>query len=401
MNRPVRIQLVLFAITAVVALVVGSTYALGSQSLRGSIDVHATMADASNIGVGTGVTYRGVAVGSVADVSVTAGGAEVRIALDPDTRVPVGSTASVTSNSALGIQTLDISPTTERGPYLTDGDSLDVPPELAPVRLDELLTRMAALAESIDPASITSIGETFSAAVGGTGTQLQQLFDDADTLSRMLDEHAPALANIVDRSVPMLDTLASRSDALPGAARAADDVTQQLLAQEPSLIYLLDRSPDALARTQRLLDDTRGTVGALMTNLVTVTGVLAERTPALDALLIAMPETLGKLTSIVHGDRGDFTLVGTQGPVCWYDTPRRVVGDTTPREANLNLYCPPGDDLEQRGAQNAPRPNDLGLSGSTVPGSVTGPPIAENPLLVPTGVEALNYWKQLLEGVRK
>lgn len=401
MNRPVRIQLILFVVTAVIAVAVGTQYALGAQSLRGSIDVNASMTDAVNLGVGAGVTYRGVSVGAVSDIDVTSSGADVHIALDPDTRVPVGSIARVTSNSALGIQTLDIMPTSSDGPYLADGDRIDVPPELAPVQLDAILTRMASLAESVNPESITTLSDALATGLGDNGNELRALLDDADTLTRMLDVQAPALARIVDAGLPMQAAVAARADGLVTAAAVARDVTGQLLAQEPSLIYLLDRSPDALARTQQLLDDTRGSVGALMTNLVTVTGVLGDRTPALSALLVALPETLEKLTSIVHGDRGDFTLVGTQGPVCWYDTPRRAVGDESPRDPNLSLYCPPGDDLSARGAQNAPRPNDLGLSGATTAGNTIGPAIVDDPVLIPTGLEALDYWKKLLEGVQK
>lgn len=401
MSRGVRIQLVLFVVTAVLAVVVGSNYALGSQSLRGSIDVMAPMTDAMNLGVGAGVTYRGVAVGTITDISVVPHGATAHLALDPGISIPVGSTAKITTSSALGIMSLDIMPSTADGPFLSDGDTLDVPPELHPLQLDELLTQMAALADSIDPASITTLSETAGTALTGTGTALNQLLDDVDTLSLLLESHAPALANIVDSSLPMLDAAAAQADGVAGAATAAREVTQQLLAQEPSLIYLVDRSPDALERTSRLLDDTRGTVGALMTNLVTVTDVLGDRTPALSAFLTTTPETLGKLTSVVHGDRGDFTLVATQGPVCWYDTERRTVGDESPRNPNLSLYCPPGEDLAQRGSANAPRPNDLGLSGATSPGNVTGPPIVDDPLLIPTGVEALDYWKKLLEGVQK
>ncbi|MBY6410792.1 MCE family protein [Rhodococcus sp. BP-252] len=399
MRRTVRIQLALFAVTSVVAVLVGTHYVVGPHLLRSSIAVTATMPDAMNLGVGAGVTYRGVAVGEITDITVTDTGVELAIGLDPDTRVPVGSTAKVTDASALGIRTLDIVPTTDAGPYLADGGALVVRPEDQPRELGDLLVEMSSLVESIDPDSITTLGETFGTALDGTGPALRRLLDDVDTLSRMLEEQAPALANIVDAGLPMLDAVASRADGLPGSAAAVRDITGQLRAQEPSLIYLLDRSPDALTRTQVLLDDTRGTFGALLTNLVSVTGVLADRTPATTALLDAMPTTLGKLTSIVHGDRGDFTLVATQGPVCWYDTPRRSVGDESPREPNLNLYCPPGPDLAGRGSANAPRPNDLGAGDATQPGNVTGPPIADDPLLIPTGVEALDYWKRLLEGV--
>ncbi|OZF05138.1 MCE family protein [Rhodococcus sp. 15-2388-1-1a] len=403
MRRPVTVQLILFAITSVVALVAGTVYALGPSALQGSITVTATTTDAANLGVGAGVTYRGIEIGRVTDVALSADGlgADIAVSLDPDASVPVGSPARVTDSNALGIQTLDIVPTTAEGPYLVDGDTLTVDDADRPRRLDEVITSISTLVDSIDPATVSSLTQTMGTALDGTGPALGRVIDDVDTLTRMLDAQAPALADILDTGLPMLDALAPASNSLPATAAVTRDVTGQLVGNEPSLVYLLDRSPAMLTRTQHLLDDTRGTAGALLTNLVSVTGVLGDRTPALSALLTALPDTLGKLTSVVHGDRGDFTLVATQGPVCWYDTPRRAVGDESPRDPNLTLYCPPGENLAQRGSQNAPRPNDLGLTDSTRPGNVTGPPIADDPVLIPTGLEALDYWKKLLEGVQQ
>jgi phospholipid/cholesterol/gamma-HCH transport system substrate-binding protein len=133
---------------------------------------------------------------------------------------------------------------------------------------------------------------------------------------------------------------------------------------------------------------------------VTVTDVLADRTPALETGLESIPTALSALTSIVHGDRGDFTLIGAQGPVCWYDTARRTVGDVSPRAPNLALFCPPGDNLAQRGSRNAPRPNDLGLARATTPGNVTGPPIVDDPILIPTGIDVIEQWTRMLQGTQ-
>ncbi len=97
------------------------------------------------------------------------------------------------------------------------------------------------------------------------------------------------------------------------------------------------------------------------------------------------------LRSIVKNGRGDFALIGTQGPVCmFYDEPRRTVGDLTPSDPNLTRYCPPGNGLEQRGAVNAPRPDDLGTSSWTSPGGVSGPPAVTDPLLIPNGANSCN-----------
>ena len=83
--------------------------------------------------------------------------------------------------------------------------------------------------------------------------------------------------------------------------------------------------------------------------------------------------------------------------MCNYDTARRAVGDLTPAEPNLTLYCPPGENIAQRGSRTAPRPDDLGLQNATTPGTVIGPPMVADPILVPTGAEALDQWNHLLE----
>ena len=89
MRRPVLIQLSLFVITAVVAAIVGVGYVLGpgTQIFGGSLTLTAQMDDAVNLAVGSGVTYRGVAVGSVTDISIseTALGADLHLTLDPGT----------------------------------------------------------------------------------------------------------------------------------------------------------------------------------------------------------------------------------------------------------------------------------------------------------------------------
>ncbi|MDG3009039.1 MCE family protein [Rhodococcus sp. D2-41] len=401
MRRAVVIQLVLFVVVGAAAVTFGIRYVIGPQSLGGAIEVSARMSDAFGLSPGTAVTYRGVGVGKVTavDVGDDGRGVVVRISLDPGTEIPMGSTAAVTNASALGIQSLDITPTTDRGPFLADGGTLTVPADKQPEQLDQLLGTMSRLVGSIDPNTITELSDTMGTALTGTGPQLRELIADADRLSQVLQEHAPALASMVDAGLPLLDTLAAHADGFPGSAAAVRNVADQLVASEPSLIYLTDHSPSAMAKTQQLLDSTHGDFGSLLTNMVTVGQIVSDRTPALAAGLVSIPDALGKLGSVVHGGRADFTLVGTQGPLCYYDTPRRSVGDVSPRNPNLALYCPPGKDLEQRGSRVAPRPNDLGLQNATEPGRVTGPPMVDDPILVPTGQQAVDYWKQLLQGI--
>ena len=401
MKRAVLVQVIVFVVLGLVTTVVGVRYVLGPQSLGGAIHVHAHLGDARGIGPGTSVTYRGVQVGEVASLMVASGGrgSDAVLSIDPGVQIPAGSTGRVVTATAIGILSVDIEPDTDQGPFLTDGDTLLVPAEDQGLRLDEMLVDMTGLVESLDAESIVTLGETWGTALDGTGPELQALLENAGALSRMVADRAPAIAALLDEGLGLVDAMADNADTFPDSMRAVRDVSDQLVGSRDSLVYLMDRSPEALARTEELFAATRDDFGVLLTDLVTVGEVLGPRAPSLSAGLDSLPAALKDLTSVVEGDRGNFALVATQGPVCYYDTQRRVIGDESPRQANPSLYCPPGEDVGQRGAYTAPRPDGTGLANYTTPGKVTGPDMAADPLLIPTGVEALNYWQKLLEGL--
>lgn len=399
MRRLTLVQLILFAITSAIVIPFGINYVLGPQAFGTPIRVHARMADALGVTAGTSVTYRGVMVGRVAGVSLDpeSRGARVEFDLDPGTEIPRDSIAKIGMGTAAGIQNVDIFPNTGDGPFLATGDELAVPQDRQPVQMGELMLQANRLLEGIDPQAISDIGTELGASFDGLGPSMASLIANGDALSAQLDDQAPMLRSLVERTADLVDSMAGQSDSLVRGMGAARNFTEQLDSNAPVLVYLTDTAPPALRNARQLFDRYHDTFGSVLANLVTVAPVISDRSDSLAAGLVALPDGLGKLESIVKGNRADFSLVATQGPVCNYDTTRRALGDMTPVEPNLTYYCPPGENLSTRGARNAPRPNGLGLQNATTPGTEIGPPVVDDPILVPTGVEALNYWKQLLE----
>lgn len=166
----------------------------------------------------------------------------------------------------------------------------------------------------------------------------------------------------------------------------------------PVLLYLTDHAPATLASVRAVLDTYRNTFGATLANLATVTPIIADRTDSLDTGLTSIPAGLNALASIVKGDRADFALVATQGPVCVFDVDRRAIGDVSPVEPSLVRYCPPTPDTQMRGAVNAPRPNQLGMQNSTAPGEIVGPAVVPDPIKIPTLAELAYKWRMILKG---
>ncbi len=394
------VQLVAFVVIGAAATVFGVRYVAGPQSFGGAIGITVRAYAAFGLGPGASVTYRGTPIGEVTGVSLAPparpGGPGVAITadLDPGTEVPRTATAKVVAASALGIPALDLAADTADGPYLAPGGELLAPRAEQPVPLGRLLADASALLGGVDADAVRSLGRTLGTALDGAGPTLRGILDDTDRISAMLDAHAGQLAGLADAAVPAVDALADASGGFPGAVRAARRAADGLADGSGTLGHLLDEAPAALQKVGALLDGSRADIHGLLAAAGTVGGIAGDRHAALTAGLDAFPATLAQLSSVVNGGRADFVLVGTQGPACYYDTPRRAVGDTSERDAALDLYCPPGEDLEQRGSRNAPRPDGLGLQGATRPGTRIGPDMADDPLLIPTG----EAWLRSLRG---
>ncbi|MGW0177593.1 MlaD family protein [Rhodococcus sp. NPDC003322] len=401
MRRLVLVQLVLFAIVSAIVIPFAINYVIGPQALGSPLHVYSVMTDARGLTSGTAVTYRGVAVGKVSSVRLDpdAGGARVDYELDPGVEIPVDSVAKVGMGTAAGIQNVDIFPNTGDGPFLQEGEQLAAPAEQQPVQMGDLMTDAARLLDGIDPQAVSDIGTELGASFDGLGPALASLIDNGDAITAQMDQQAPMLTSLLERTASLVTTMAGESTPFVRGMGAARNFTEQLDTSGPVLVYLADTSPGALDQAHALFDRYHDTFGALLANLVTVAPVISDRQAALASGLNDIPHGLGKLESIVTGDRANFTLVGTLGQVCYHDTVRRAVGDESPTSPNLTYYCPPADNLAQRGSRNAPRPNDLGLQNATTPGTPIGYPPVADPILIPTGTEALEYWQSLLEGL--
>ncbi|EGD54781.1 MlaD family protein [Gordonia neofelifaecis] len=396
-------QFVLFIVVAAVVIPLGINYIAGPAGFGSKLRLHASMQDAFGLSSGTGVTLRGVNVGTVTSSTLAPGAesADVELSLRGDVQIPKDSYLQVTMGSMAGIQTVDIITTASGGPYLGDGDQIAAPPDKQPMQMDAIITRAAHLLETVRDGSVATIGTELSEAFAGDGESLAKLVANGSAMASLVRRNAPLLKGLLGEWVDTLDAMADNTGSFESGMRSAASFTDQLDAAQPVFFYLLDQSPASLTRAQQLFDEYRGTFGGVLANLVTVEPIIANRSPALRTGLKTIPQGLQDLRSIVKNNRADFTLIAAQGPVClFYDEPRRAVGDLTPSQPNLARYCPPGNGHGQRGAVNAPRPDALGTQNWKYPGGVAGPPAVDDPLLVPDGSDLLLMWRDLLERTR-
>lgn len=401
MNRHVVAQALLFALISVVAIGYGIRYIGEDADVARGFRVVAHVEDARGVGPGVRVTYRGVDIGEVRDAELDGtGGVRLGLRIVDGTLIPTRAHARVVTSTALGDTRLDVRPTSGEGPHLGDGDELLVPEAGQPAALEGLIADIDTSLRALDPASLESFGGSVATALEGNGPRLGAIIEDTARLTAVLGEQAPTFRGLVGDGLVTVRALADRDDPITGSVSVARDVTGQLARREDTLVYLLDRSPDAMLRAQELLDANRENGAGLLANTLVVTPVVRDRGPAWEAGLTQGERGLRALAGTVRDGRADFQLVATQGPVCVYPYEPRDVSDHSQRETNLRMYCPPGENLGQRGSRAAPRPDAEGLSGATEPGTRIGPDVAEDPLLVPTGKEIAAYWASMMEGLR-
>lgn len=396
-------QFVLFLVVAAIVIPFGIDYVAGPEGFGSKLRLHAQMDDAFGLTPGTGVTVRGVDVGTVSSAQLRPGGAgaEVELVVRGDTEIPRDSYLQVTMASMAGIQSVDIVTGRDTGNYLRSGDSIAAPADKQPMQMDVLIGQAAELLGTFRTGTLATVGTELAEAFGGDSDSLAKVIANGSALATMVRKNAPMLKALLGDWLEVLDAMDDTRGGFESGMRSAASFTDQLDASQPVFVYLLDHSPEGLDRATALFDKYRGTFGGVLANLVAVEPIISDRSQSLATGLKTIPQGLLDLRSIVKNDRADFALIGTQGPVClFYDEPRRAIGDLSPSDPNLTRYCPPGDGYGQRGAVNAPRPNGLGTQNWQSPGGVSGPPAVTDPLLIPNGTELMQMWSELLERAR-
>src|SRR5215469_18690248 len=161
LTRSTRLKLLAFALVAVLMLgYAGFHYAgLGRYfGVRGYYVVRLELADGGGIYPGADVTYRGVPVGRVGAMRVTADGIEADLDISNTAPpIPARLQAAVADLSAVGEQYVDLRPAATSGPYLTAGSVIPQPDTQLPLAVTTLLTSVNTLAISLPLGALRSL----------------------------------------------------------------------------------------------------------------------------------------------------------------------------------------------------------------------------------------------------
>jgi phospholipid/cholesterol/gamma-HCH transport system substrate-binding protein len=368
LTRTTRLQLVVFAVIAV--LVIGYTgfhYAnLGRLiGARDYYTVQMELANAGGIFPQADVTYRGVSVGRVGAVRLTATGVEADLNIsNAAPPIPADLQASVADLSAVGEQYVNLRPTTSSGPYLTQGSVIPRADTTLPLPVTNLLTSVNELATSVPLDELRVVLNNLATGLGGTSTSLQALIDGQSKFIRASGTALTQTDTLIQDSQTVLATQNAEAAAFRSFAASSRLFAGQLVSSDADLRRLFANGAPAAVQVAGLITDNTPTLGALIANLLTTSQITLTRGAALQETFSALPAAIAAGSTVIttKGARFGVALTFFNPLPCtagYQGTKIRNGLDTSPGPPpNTNARCtsPASSGIDVRGSAHAPAP---------------------------------------------
>jgi phospholipid/cholesterol/gamma-HCH transport system substrate-binding protein len=272
-----------------------SVFAIGDLALLGvrvnpppeRTNLSMDVADVNGLVVGSNVLLRGVPIGKISSIGVTAKGASVGFYIANRYHIPVDSEMRLENLSALGETYIGLVPRSEDGPILRDGQRIATKDVHQPASISELTTSLVRVLDQIDPGALQRIiAESDAAlpdpmiilpnlsrastllrnAVAIKNKNLHVLLDNFQTLLRNAGFVGPALASqgpyirVIARSLQSVFTGYGR-----GVARGAPQTVLNFTKFIDRFQNLLDdRGPDLKVLLATLQPQVNAIAGSLM-----------------------------------------------------------------------------------------------------------------------------------------
>ncbi|MGB3482929.1 MAG: MlaD family protein [Mycobacterium sp.] len=365
LTRLIRIQLVLFTVLTMIALVTLGWYYLRLPSMAGigQYTLTAELPASGGLYRTANVTYRGITIGKVTDVEPTETGARATMSIENDYKIPVDASANVHSVSAIGEQYLDLVSEGNPAQYFSPGQTITtgtVPREIGPA-LDAADHGLAALPKE----KIAGLLDETALAVGGLGPALQRLVDGTQAIVTDFDANIADINDIIDNSAPIIDSQVDSGDSIKQWAANLNSITAQTAQQDQALRSGLSKAAPTADQVTAVFSDVQEALPQTLANLSVVLDMLKRYNKGLEQTLVILPQGAAVAQAVAapfeNAAALNFSLTINQPPPCLTGflpaSEWRSPADTTTAPLPTGNYCKIPQDTPAnvvRGARNYP-----------------------------------------------
>jgi phospholipid/cholesterol/gamma-HCH transport system substrate-binding protein len=380
LTRFVRIQLAIFAIVGIIGIIAMVLFYIQVPTLLGIGRMTVTLELPATGGLYrfSNVTYRGVQVGKVTAVALTANGAKATLSLGTSPKIPANLQADVLSVSAVGEQYVDLRPRTDSAPYLRNGSVIAMRDTTIPQAVGPMLDQVNALIKSLPKDKIGQLLDESFQAFNGAGYDLGSLSDSTSRISADANSVVDRTRTLTEDTGPLLDSQAKTADSVRTWARSLAGISDVVATDDSRVRTVLQNGPGAADEASRLFEQIKPTLPVLLANLTTIGQIGVTYHPSLEQLLVLLPPSdsyIQTAASFNHPDgwsRGDFALTIDDPPICTVGflpaSQWRSPSDLSDVDTPDGLYCklPQDSPLSVRGARNYPCMGHPGKRAPTV-----------------------------------
>jgi phospholipid/cholesterol/gamma-HCH transport system substrate-binding protein len=290
MRTGVRIQLVAFAMIAVVS-VVYAAFRFGGldRVFSPPFTVHVHFASAAGIEPKDEVDEVGVDVGSVSALHPDGNGVIVDISLHHGIRIPQDLHAAIADKSALGEQYVLLTPLNPSAPPLKAGSVIPMTETSTPLALQDLIGNLDSLAKSVPKKDLRTDLSQLSTAFADSGPDLQRLLDQGDALTKTALENLDDTISLINSSTTVLRTQVAETDATRQLSQQLAGFTHEVRTLDPEIAQTFVNGVNAGAQITGLLKDNQQVLPGLLNSVLTTTDVTRARIPQLRKTLTLYP----------------------------------------------------------------------------------------------------------------
>lgn len=304
------------------------------------------------------VTYRGVDVGRITQMSLSPGGAVAILAIDPGTVIPARSIAHVHELSVAGEQYLDLVPTSASGPDLHAGSVIPEKQTVVPVSVFQLLSDAGQLIGSIKSSEVQTITDALGTGFNGTGQALRNITVAGRHLIAALQAAQSETVTLINSGGSVLSTAQASSASIISFSQSLATVTGQLSTSNADLTAVLANGVPTEQAIQQFVQSDGAALIELIKQLDSLSDVAVAQQPAVVALLQQLPAFVNNIADTASGGSVAVNIYyDTKNTVCPYvsgaQTPEPTATTGAPDLMRACTYTAP--DLLQRGAAQVPR----------------------------------------------
>lgn len=274
-------------------------------------ELYATFSSIAGLEKRASVRLAGIKIGSVEDISLKGGAAEVRMKINKEVKIRKGSKATVSSLGMMGEKYIEIFPGPSAAPFVEADSYLE---GIQPLSVDQLGQTFYSIGEDLK-----SLGETFKEAIVTErgGNRLQKILEDIQIFTGALKEISSENKTLLKETVNDTRMVALKlNDAVENFSKILNNVSSQMesLIKEnrEDLRESIKSLKEISNRTKVMMDD----IDNIITNINSNNSTIGR--------LIKDQEMYGRLKDNL--DQLKMSLQKTDNVISQFDLPDFKIG---------------------------------------------------------------------------